>query len=96
MIINFLFLYTGALADLYMHMPRGSNNRLNEDSTNRNNANRIFDSQINNQGGYNVGDKLAEPAESESDQSKAIYFQSGKYGISEMSIEWTNQHGCAK
>ena len=33
-------------ADVYMHMPRGSNNRLNEQSANRNNGNRAFDSQV--------------------------------------------------
>merc|ERR1719361_954388 len=43
-------------ADLYMHNPRGSNNRLNERSANRRNGNRLFDSQNNNRGGYNVGD----------------------------------------
>lgn len=32
--------------DVYMHNPRGSNNRLNERSANRNNANRMFDSQV--------------------------------------------------
>jgi len=32
--------------DVYMHSPRGSNNRLNERSANRNNANRMFDSQV--------------------------------------------------
>ena len=31
-----------------MHNPRGSNNRLSEDNNNRNNANRLFDSQNNN------------------------------------------------
>jgi len=39
-----------------MHSPRGSNNRLNEKSANRNNGNRMFDSQNNNRGGYNAGD----------------------------------------
>ena len=43
-------------ADMYLHYPRGSNNRLNEASANRDNANRLFDSQNNNRGGYNVGD----------------------------------------
>ena len=33
-------------ADVYMHNPRGSNNRLNERSANRNNGNRMFDSQV--------------------------------------------------
>ena len=32
--------------DCYMHNPRGSNNRLNERSANRDNANRMFDSQV--------------------------------------------------
>lgn len=48
-------------ADMYLHNPRGSNNRLNERSANRNNANRLFDSQNNNRGGYNVGDKTNVP-----------------------------------
>jgi hypothetical protein len=33
-------------ADVYLHSPRGSNNRLNEKSANRKNANRVFDSQV--------------------------------------------------
>ncbi len=32
--------------DLYLHNPRGSNNRLNEASKARANANRLFDSQV--------------------------------------------------
>ena len=35
-----------ALADIYMHYPRGSNNRLNEKTAQRTNANRLFDSQV--------------------------------------------------
>lgn len=41
--------------DIYFHNPRGSNNRLDEQGRERNNANRMFDSQNNNRGGYNVG-----------------------------------------
>ena len=33
-------------ADIYLHVPRGSNNRLNEKSAARKNANRMFDSQV--------------------------------------------------
>lgn len=33
-------------ADVYLHIPRGSNNRANEQSANRQNANRMFDSQV--------------------------------------------------
>lgn len=48
-------LVTGACADTHMHAPRGSNNRLHGQGRNvRNNA-RLFDSQNNNRGGYNVG-----------------------------------------
>lgn len=32
--------------DVYMHSPRGSNNRLNERSANRRTNNRLFDSQV--------------------------------------------------
>jgi len=44
------------IGDTYLEMPRGSNNRLNENSANRRNANRMFDSQNNNRGGYNAAD----------------------------------------
>jgi hypothetical protein len=37
---------TVVMGDLYLHAPRGSNNRLNEKSANRANANRLFDSQV--------------------------------------------------
>lgn len=39
-------LAVGVSADVYMHNPRGSNNRLNEQSANRQNADRLFDSQV--------------------------------------------------
>lgn len=42
-------------ADMYLQSIRGSNNRLDEANRERNNANRMFDSQNNNRGGYNVG-----------------------------------------
>lgn len=47
-------LYTNPLA-VGWQMPRGTNNRVNEQNTNRNNNNRLFDSQNNNKGGYSVG-----------------------------------------
>ena len=40
-----------AHADVYMHNPRGSNDRNCERNVNRNNGNRLFDSQ-NNAKGY--------------------------------------------
>ena len=39
-------LYQYAKADVYLHTPRGSNNRLNGNGANRRNANRVFDSQV--------------------------------------------------
>eukprot|EP00762_Andalucia_godoyi_P003640 ANDGO_00644.mRNA.1 Protein DD3-3 len=42
--------------DVYLHSPPGSNNRLNEAEQNRRNPNRVFDSQNNDRGGYNVGE----------------------------------------
>ena len=44
-----------ASADVYMHSMRGPNNRLNEQNVNRNNNNRLWDSQNNNKGGYSIG-----------------------------------------
>ena len=50
MFLNFfpvlLAVATCVFADVYMHNPRGSNNRLNERSANRNNGDRMFDSQV--------------------------------------------------
>merc|ERR1719273_2665821 len=52
-----LGLFAVVRADIYIHTAcgRGSNNRLDEANRERNNANRMFDSQNNNRGGYNVG-----------------------------------------
>jgi len=47
-----------AVADVNMQHPRGSNNRLDENSRPRKNANRLFDSQNNNRGGTNVGEEM--------------------------------------
>lgn len=47
-----VFLSTSVHGDVYLHNPRGSNNRNCENDENRNNNNRLFDSQNNNKGGY--------------------------------------------
>ena len=44
--------------DIFLHSPRGSNNRLNEEANNRKTGNRLFDSQNNNRGGVNVGENI--------------------------------------
>lgn len=94
-----------ASADVYMHNPRGSNDRNCERNVNRNNGNRLFDSQNNNNGGYacprGVGDERFQNEMGEHEfinvndgstftQSKRMYYYSG----SVLPIEWTNQHGC--
>jgi hypothetical protein len=45
----------GTRGDIYLHNPRGSNNRLDEQTRERANENRLFDSENNDRGGYNVG-----------------------------------------
>jgi len=45
-------LILGALGDIYLHNPRGSNNRNRGNGVNVENPNRLFDSQNNNKGGY--------------------------------------------
>jgi len=51
----FAFFLTPGLGDVYLHAMPGSNNRLDEQNRERANGNRLFDSQNNNRGGYNVG-----------------------------------------
>eukprot|EP00013_Stygamoeba_regulata_P009578 CAMPEP_0177682262 /NCGR_PEP_ID=MMETSP0447-20121125/31167_1 /TAXON_ID=0 /ORGANISM="Stygamoeba regulata, Strain BSH-02190019" /LENGTH=513 /DNA_ID=CAMNT_0019191757 /DNA_START=90 /DNA_END=1631 /DNA_ORIENTATION=+ len=81
-----------ATCDVYLHSPRGSNNRLNEQSATRNNNNRLFDSQNNNRGGYNVGVTTADSnGGNEAQHSKMQLFAK-----SIMPVEWTNQHGSGK
>eukprot|EP00116_Pleurobrachia_bachei_P005639 sb/3465901/ len=93
-----LFTLIGAIvADVYLHNPRGSNNRLNENTAVRNNANRLFDSQNNNRGGYNTGDATSGRANSNTaNQYSMQYYQSGEEAAaqSKLIVEWTNQHGC--
>ncbi|XP_061187895.1 protein DD3-3-like [Saccostrea echinata] len=50
-----LVLWKSVRADVYLHNPRGGNNRLDEENRNVQNNKRMFDSQNNNRGGYNVG-----------------------------------------
>ena len=94
-----LLLLDRASSDLYMHNPRGSNNKLNEVSNNARNQNRLFDSQNNAAGGYQVGDDCkptCSNANNNYDKTKEgagkgqMYFYEG----SRLTLEWTNQHGC--
>jgi len=105
------FLLFGATlvnGDCYLHNPKGCNNRLNEKSANRNNANRIFDSQNNNRGGYNAAD-LDDTNGASANNPYATMEQmynvedfdnvNRQYNMmyiegSMMRMSYTNQHGC--
>jgi len=101
-----LFLTLSTQADVYLHNPRGSNNRLNEKSANRNNANRLFNSQNNNRGGYNVMDLDAQNgfngdgvASFDSMYSPLSDLETKQYNMvyqegSLLRMTWTAQHGC--
>eukprot|EP01095_Lingulamoeba_sp_RSL-Kostka_P009976 TRINITY_DN34_c1_g1_i1.p1 TRINITY_DN34_c1_g1~~TRINITY_DN34_c1_g1_i1.p1 ORF type:complete len:613 (-),score=261.56 TRINITY_DN34_c1_g1_i1:227-2065(-) len=59
LIVVVLFvIFQQCYADVYMHMPRGSNNRLNGRGQNRANNNRMCDTQNNAKGGYCWGPPL--------------------------------------
>jgi len=93
-----------------MHNMRGSNNRLNEPTATRAQNNRLFDSQNNARGGYNVGDKSKNAAGTNvgtasnpsspdvtydtTSRESAIQYQMGYFEGSKLTLEWTNQHGC--
>jgi len=102
-----LFLVLTAHADVYLHNPRGCNNRLNEKSANRNNANRLMDSQNNNRGGYNVidlddtdGFDGNDPyADISTMYSPDANLDNVQYNMvyqegSLLRMTWTAQHGC--
>eukprot|EP00602_Paraphysomonas_sp_CaronLab_P010448 CAMPEP_0185024140 /NCGR_PEP_ID=MMETSP1103-20130426/7090_1 /TAXON_ID=36769 /ORGANISM="Paraphysomonas bandaiensis, Strain Caron Lab Isolate" /LENGTH=920 /DNA_ID=CAMNT_0027557021 /DNA_START=162 /DNA_END=2924 /DNA_ORIENTATION=+ len=92
-----------------MHNPRGSNDRNCERNINRNNGNRLFDSQNNAAGGYacpravgdesmqnEMGEAVFEDVDSSTGQ-KITFTQNKRlyyYEGSILPIEWTNQHGC--
>lgn len=71
-------------ADLYVQNPPGCNDRNRERNDNRNNANRLFDSQNNAAGGY------AWRGDATSTTADPITYYHG----SKLRIEWTLQHQC--
>lgn len=92
-------LFGSVVGDCYLSNPRGSNNRLNEQSATRNNGDRLFDSQNNARGGYNTGDRYSGAAGNDPKKQYAMqFYASGPTAeeASKMVVEWTNQHGCGK
>merc|ERR1711972_216947 len=75
--------------NIYLQSPRGSNNRLNEKSAQNENYKRLFNSENNRRGGYNVGDSTNAPFKTENEQFSMSYFMG-----SELTVEWTNSIGC--
>lgn len=79
-----LLLFQPVFGDVYMHNPRGSNNRCDERNNDRQNANRLFDSQNNGAGGYAV------PCQ----DTDLACFDMNYYTGSYLDIRFTTQHAC--
>ncbi|KAG2381788.1 hypothetical protein C9374_006172 [Naegleria lovaniensis] len=73
-------------ADLYVHNPRGSNDRNCERDANRRNGNRLFNSENNAAGGYACPRAVGGPGV----KTPTMYYYEG----SELYLQWTNQHSC--
>mmetsp|Transcript_25366 Transcript_25366/g.45962 ORF Transcript_25366/g.45962 Transcript_25366/m.45962 type:complete len:1344 (-) Transcript_25366:286-4317(-) len=86
-------------ADLYLNSPRGSNNKLREQSNNVQNDERLFDSQNNAASGYQIGDDCR-PACKDEDNNYDVTKEGATKGTmkyyqgSELYIDWYQQHGC--
>ena len=84
---------------MYLNSPRGSNNKLREQSNNVQNANRLFDSQNNAASGYQIGDDC-KPACKDGNNNYDVTVEGATKGTmkfyqgSELYIEWHHQHGC--
>lgn len=74
-------------ADVYLHNPRGNNNRCDERNNNRNNANRLFDSQNNAAGGYGVTCGRS---------TNINCYEMNYYTDTIIPIRWTAQHNCGE
>jgi hypothetical protein len=85
--------------DVYMHALRGSNDRGCEQNANRNNANRLFDSQNNAAGGYACPRAKygSDVVDSNMNTDTGVVSQNHRYTVMEGSLQvlqWTNQHQC--
>ena len=92
MILKIISLFfTLVSADVYLHNPRGSNNRCDRRTNDRRNANRLFDSQNNAAGGYAISCNRPENANS---PDNITCFQMNYYTNTIIPIRWTTQHNC--
>jgi len=85
------FLVVLVNGDVYMHNPRGSNDRNCERNVNRNNGNLLFDSQNNAKGGYACPRAVAGSNDVNALTQK-MQFEEGSL----LEVEWTSQHGCGR
>merc|ERR1719197_874743 len=81
-----------ARADIYMHVPAGSNNRNRERQENRRNANRLFDSQNNDKGGYAWAGEATLAGMTAVDGNGVANAPAEFCVGSKLPIEWTAQH----
>lgn len=79
-------------ADIYLHNPRGANDRNCERNVNRDNGNRLYDTQNNAKGGYACDRPVAGPEYEEQNPDNRMTYYSGSI----LPIEWTAQHGCGE
>eukprot|EP00930_Biecheleria_cincta_P029979 TRINITY_DN20799_c0_g2_i1.p1 TRINITY_DN20799_c0_g2~~TRINITY_DN20799_c0_g2_i1.p1 ORF type:complete len:1459 (-),score=258.41 TRINITY_DN20799_c0_g2_i1:61-4437(-) len=96
---HLLTLIIGVCGDVYLHNPRGSNNKLSEQQNNAQNQQRLFDSQNNAAGGYQIGDNckpVCQDANQNYDATVPGAMQGAMtyYQGSELYFEWVVQHGC--
>lgn len=78
-----------ASADVYMQSPRGANGRNAERNVNRNNANRLYDTQNNAKGGYAAPRAVGGEEVEQNHPNAVIYYYEGE----KVPITWTAQHG---
>jgi len=85
-------------SNVFLHFPRGSNNRLDEKSANRQTSNRLFNSGNNPKGGYNVGINNDRKSLNKNNLHVPEFFGSSQDGKGEtmMPIVLTLQHGCGE
>jgi len=92
------------VGDINLHSPRGSNNKLNEQTNNVQNDHRLFDSQNNANSGYQVGDDCVPSCNFNGNNNAGQNYDASREGAGKgtmkyhanslLQIEWTVQHGC--
>ena len=83
MLVPSIAVATQSLYGAYLQFPPGSNNRLDEGTSWRNNNNRLFDSKNYAGGGYGYGGDSNNPA-------TPLSFIAG----SRLELAWSSQYGC--